>query len=31
MQGGHSGGSGRYDTLEEFARAYAFGINVVKR
>ena len=30
-QGGHGGGSGRYDTLEEFARAYAFGINVVKR
>jgi oligopeptidase B len=30
-QGGHGGGSGRYDTLEEFARAYAFGLNVVKR
>jgi oligopeptidase B len=30
-QGGHGGGSGRYDTLEEFARAYAFGLSVVRR
>jgi oligopeptidase B len=30
-QGGHGGGSGRYDTLEEFARAYAFGISVVRQ
>ena len=30
-QGGHGGGSGRFDTLEEFARAYAFGLSVVKR
>ena len=29
MRGGHSGGSGRYDTLEDFARAYAFGLTVV--
>ena len=25
-RGGHSGGSGRFDTLEEYARAYAFAI-----
>ena len=31
MRGGHGGGSGRFDTLEEFARAYAFGMKVVKR
>jgi oligopeptidase B len=29
MRGGHNGGSGRFDTLEEFARAYAFAIAVV--
>jgi protease II len=29
MRGGHSGGSGRYDTLEDFARAYAYGLTVV--
>jgi oligopeptidase B len=29
MRGGHSGGSGRYDTLEDYARAYAFGLGVV--
>jgi oligopeptidase B len=29
MRGGHSGGSGRYDTLEDYARAYAFGLTVV--
>jgi oligopeptidase B len=29
MQGGHSGNSGRYDTLEDYARAYAFGLAVV--
>ena len=26
MRGGHSGGSGRFDTLVDYARAYAFGI-----
>src|SRR5262249_60810537 len=26
MRGGHSGGSGRFDTLLDYARAYAFGI-----
>jgi oligopeptidase B len=31
MRGGHSGGSGRYDTLEDFARAYAFGLTTVGR
>jgi protease II len=26
MRGGHSGGSGRFDSLEDYARAYAFAI-----
>ena len=28
-QGGHNGGSGRYDNLQEFARAYAFALQVL--
>jgi len=28
-RGGHGGGSGRFDTLEDFARAYAFGVRVL--
>jgi oligopeptidase B len=28
MRGGHSGGSGRFDTLVDYARAYAFGIAI---
>jgi oligopeptidase B len=31
MRGGHNGGSGRFDTLEEFARAYAFALQVLER
>ncbi len=30
MRGGHSGGSGRFDTLEDYARAYAFAIKTIK-
>ncbi len=30
-QGGHSGGSGRYDNLEDFARAYAFALRTLGR
>ena len=26
MRGGHSGGSGRFDSLEDYARAYAFAL-----
>ena len=26
MRGGHSGGSGRFDNLEDYARAYAFAL-----
>ena len=29
MRGGHSGGSGRFDTLEDYARAYAFAIRTL--
>jgi oligopeptidase B len=29
--GGHSGGSGRYDNLEDFARAYAFALRTLGR
>ena len=29
MRGGHSGGSGRFDTLEDYARAYAFAIKLM--
>jgi oligopeptidase B len=29
MRGGHSGGSGRFDTLEEFAKAYAFALGAI--
>jgi hypothetical protein len=28
-QGGHNGGSGRYDNQQEFARAYAFALQVL--
>ena len=28
-RGGHSGGSGRYQSLEDYARAYAFAISTV--
>lgn len=31
MRGGHGGATGRFDTLEDFARAYAFGLRVLKR
>jgi len=31
MRGGHGGGSGRFDTLEDFARAYAFGLRILRR
>ena len=31
MQGGHSGGSGRFDNLEDFARAYAFALRTLGR
>ena len=27
-RGGHSGGSGRFDNLEDYARAYAFALGV---
>ena len=29
MRGGHSGGSGRFDSLEDYARAYAFAIRLL--
>ena len=29
MQGGHNGGSGRYDSLEDYARAYAFALSMI--
>jgi oligopeptidase B len=29
MRGGHSGGSGRFDNLEDYARAYAFALAVM--
>jgi oligopeptidase B len=29
-QGGHSGGSGRFDNLQDFARAYAFALQKLK-
>jgi oligopeptidase B len=29
MQGGHNGGSGRYDALEDYARAYAFALRTL--
>jgi oligopeptidase B len=28
MRGGHSGGSGRFDNLEDYARAYAFALGI---
>ena len=28
MRGGHGGGSGRFDNLEDYARAYAFALGV---
>jgi oligopeptidase B len=31
MRGGHTGGSGRFDTLEEYARAYAFALATAGR
>ena len=29
MQGGHGGGSGRFDALEDYARAYAFALRTL--
>jgi oligopeptidase B len=29
MRGGHSGGSGRFDSLEDYARAYAFALGIM--
>ena len=29
MRGGHSGGSGRFDNLDDYARAYAFAIGIL--
>jgi oligopeptidase B len=31
MQGGHGGGSGRFDSLEDYARAYAFALATMGR
>jgi oligopeptidase B len=31
VRGGHNGGSGRFDSLEDYARAYAFGLSILKR
>jgi oligopeptidase B len=31
MRGGHGGATGRFEVLEDFARAYAFGLQVAKR
>jgi oligopeptidase B len=31
MQGGHGGGTGRFENLEEFARAYAFALRLFGR
>jgi oligopeptidase B len=28
-QGGHGGGSGRFDNLQDFARAYAFALRTL--
>ena len=29
MRGGHGGGSGRFDNLEDYARAYAFALGIM--
>jgi len=29
-QGGHGGGSGRFDNLQDFARAYAFALQTLR-
>jgi oligopeptidase B len=31
IKGGHSGGSGRFETLQEFARAYAYAVRLFER
>jgi oligopeptidase B len=31
IRGGHSGGSGRFDNLEDYARAYAFALTIMGR
>src|SRR5262249_26380020 len=31
VRGGHSGGSGRYENLKDFARAYAFALTLLQR
>jgi oligopeptidase B len=31
IRGGHGGGSGRFDNLEDYARAYAFALAIMGR
>ena len=31
MRGGHGGGSGRFDSLEDYAKAYAFALGILAK